>query len=159
GATLERSDLGAWPVPCGIRVFARAGNVLRFTGRRAGCRAYVAFAGAIDVPSVLGSRATDLGSGFGGVDGRPLRAGDRVSLGRTRAALQPLGRSAFAARSSTATVRVVWGPQDDHFTPEVRERFLAETWRVLATSDRVGCRLGGEPLAHRGAAEIVSDGM
>src|SRR5262249_5263331 len=77
GATLERSALGAWPVPCGIRVFARAGNVLRFTGRRAGCRAYVAFAGAIDVPSVLGSRATDLGSGFGGVDGRPLRAGDR----------------------------------------------------------------------------------
>jgi antagonist of KipI len=160
GAILERADLGPWPVPCGLRVFARAGNLLRFTGRRTGCRAYVAFAGGVDVPRVLGSRATDLGSAFGGIEGRPVRAGDRLSLGPIDGtAASPLLRPTFAAASSTATVRVVWGPQDDHFTAEVRERFLAESWRILATSDRVGCRLAGAPIAHQGAAEIVSDGM
>jgi KipI family sensor histidine kinase inhibitor len=160
GAVLERSDLGPWLVPLAVRVFARPGNVLRFTGRRSGCRAYVAFAGGVDAPLVLGSRATDLGSGFGGFEGRPLRAGDRLSLGSARAAasLPPPGRPAPHV-SSTATVRVVWGPQDDHFTPESRARFVSEQWRVLTTSDRVGCRLGGQRLEHRGAAEIVSDGM
>ena len=74
GAVLERADLGAWPVPRGASVLARPGNVLRFTGRRSGCRAYVALSGGIDVPLVIGSRATDLPSAFGGLAGRPLAA-------------------------------------------------------------------------------------
>ncbi|HMK91720.1 MAG TPA: 5-oxoprolinase subunit PxpB, partial [Thermoleophilia bacterium] len=55
---LERSDLGLWPVPAGVSVLARAGNVVRFAERRSGCRAYVAFGGGLDVPIVMGSRAT-----------------------------------------------------------------------------------------------------
>jgi allophanate hydrolase subunit 2 len=57
------------------------------------------------------------------------------------------------------TVRVVLGPQDDHFATETLARFLAGPWRMGATSDRVGCRLEGEPLRHLGEAEILSDGM
>ena len=51
------------------------------------------------------------------------------------------------------------GPQADHFDAETIARFLASPWRVSATSDRVGCRLEGEPLRHAGPAEILSDGM
>ncbi len=159
GATLERADLGAWPVPRGTAVLARAGNVLRFGPRRSGCRAYVAFAGGIDVPEVLGSRSTDLGSAFGGFAGRALRAGDRLALGpRSRRA----GRETPPLDVDTRAVvrlRVVLGPQDDHFADETLERFLSQTFDVAATSDRVGCRLLGEPLLHRGASEIASDGM
>jgi allophanate hydrolase subunit 2 len=57
------------------------------------------------------------------------------------------------------TVRVVLGPQADHFDAGAIERFLSASWRVGATSDRVGCRLEGEPLRHLGPAEILSDGM
>jgi allophanate hydrolase subunit 2 len=53
----------------------------------------------------------------------------------------------------------VLGPQSDHFDPREIERFLAGPWRVGATTDRVGCRLEGEPLRHRGPSEIPSDGM
>jgi antagonist of KipI len=159
GPLLERSDLGAWPVPLGVRVFARPGNVLRFSGRRSGCRAYVGFAGGLDVPTVLGSRATDLGSGFGGLEGRALRPGDRLSLGAAPSSrASALGRHAPDI-SPSGSVRIVFGPQDDHFSPETRALFLSETWQVLTTSDRVGCRLSGRRLEHRGAAEIVSDGM
>ncbi len=56
-------------------------------------------------------------------------------------------------------VRVVLGPQADHFDAETVASFLAGPWRVGATSDRVGCRLEGEPLRHVGPAEILSDGM
>ena len=43
--------------------------------------------------------------------------------------------------------------------PDSVRSFLSETWRVGASSDRVGCRLEGPRLRHRGTAEIVSDGM
>jgi len=56
-------------------------------------------------------------------------------------------------------VRVVLGPQDDHFTPDAIATLLAEPYTLGPDSDRVGCRLRGPRLAHRGAAEIVADGM
>ena len=158
GARLERSDLGPWPVPPAIGVLARAGNVLTFTGRRSGCRAYLAFAGGLAVPLVLGSRATDLGAGFGGWQGRALRTGDLLGVG-------PPGRDpsvppeAAAQADDEAVVRVVLGPQADHFPPSALERFLGEAWTVGPSSDRTGCRLVGPVLEHAGPAEIVSDGM
>jgi KipI family sensor histidine kinase inhibitor len=158
GAVLERADLGAWPVPAGRGVLARPGNVLRFTGRRSGCRAYVALAGGIDVPPVLGSRSTDLPSAFGGVRGRALAAGDRLGVARAAGGAEATGPKPGAFPSRTS-VRVVLGPQADHFDEGTIARFLGSSWRVGATSDRVGCRLEGEPLRHLGPAEILSDGM
>ena len=190
---LQRDDLGAWPVPPGAPVLARAGNVLSFGGRRSGCRAYLGLAGGIDVPLMLGSRSTDLAAGFGGIDGRPLRAGDLLCLGRRaaggsggagepppleeRARIQsaraPRERGAlpikerarihsaraYDDRASDVTVRVVLGPQDDHFPAHALTAFLGEAYALAPESDRVGCRLRGPRLEHRGAAEIVADGM
>jgi KipI family sensor histidine kinase inhibitor len=160
GAVLERADLGAWPAPLGHAVLARAGNTLRLGQRRHGCRGYVAFAGGIDVPLVLGSRSTDLAGGFGGYQGRRLAEGDRFGLGR--ASGDGPGGSATPAPEPTASApsaRVVLGPQCDHFDESTLQRFLSETWRVLGSSDRIGCRLSGPRLEHRGATEIPTDGM
>lgn len=161
GAVLHREDLGPWPIPRGTAVMARAGNRLSFTGRRSGCRAYVALAGGIDVPEVLGSRATDLGSGFGGLEGRALRAGDRLGAGAARGdpgRESPAPPGAAESRRPP-TLRVVLGPQDDHLTAESVERFLAGEYRVTAASDRIGCRLEGPRLEHVRGGEIPSDGM
>jgi len=157
GAQLLRSDLGAWPVPSGSAVLARPGNVLRFAGRRAGCRAIIAFENGLDVPEVLGSRSTDLGSAFGGWHGRALVSGDRLGLLPSRGAVPR--EQAAGTRASRATVHVVLGPQAERLEPDAVRSFLSETWRVGASSDRVGCRLEGPRLRHRGTAEIVSDGM
>jgi antagonist of KipI len=159
GAVLERSDLGAWPVPTEVAVRARPGNVLRFEARRSGCRAYVAVAGGIDVPAVLGSRSTDMAAGIGGTSGRPLRAGDVLGVCAPGAVSPPTRPPEAHPPSGVATVRVVMGPQDHLFAAEARERFLSETWGVAAGSDRVGCRLDGPPVRPEGPAEIVSDGM
>jgi KipI family sensor histidine kinase inhibitor len=158
GAVLHRSDMGDWPVPLGAPVLARPGNVLAFTGRRSGARAYVAFAGGIDVPVVLGARATDRGAGFGGVAGRALQAGDRLCLGAARVE-RPGPGAVWSPPSARVTVRVVLGPQQDHFEPESIRGFLDEPWRVGSTSDRVGYRLEGRPLVHKGPSEIVTDGL
>ena len=158
GAVLERADLGPWPVPLGASVLARPGNVLRFTGRRSGCRAYVALRGGIDVPEVLGSRSTDLPSAFGGFAGRALRAGDRLAVRPAGGATAPRD-SRPEGHAAQAAVRVVLGPQSGHFDRETIALFLSSPWRVGSTSDRVGARLEGEALRHLGPAEILSDGM
>jgi biotin-dependent carboxylase-like uncharacterized protein len=157
GATLERADLGAWDLPAGQAVLARAGNVLRFTGRRSGCRAYLAFAGGVAVPETLGSRATDLAAGFGGLQGRPLRAGDRIAAGTTGP--HGLAPARVPAAGATGALRVLPGPQADAFDDAARRTLADSTFTVRAESDRVGCRLSGPALPHRGPAEIVSDGM
>jgi antagonist of KipI len=160
GAILDRADLGPWPVPRGQPVLARAGNVLRFEGRRQGCRAYLALAGGVAVPLVLGSRATDLTAGFGGWRGRALQAGDVVP-----APPATENRGAAAARNGDADpageLRVVLGPQDEAFDHDARRVFLDARFEVHAESDRVGCRLEGPPVrtAGAGTGEIVSDGM
>jgi KipI family sensor histidine kinase inhibitor len=158
GAILERADLGPWPVPNGRAVVARPGNVLSMRDRRSGLRAYVAFAGGITVPVVLGSRSTDLVAGFGGYDGRALKADDHLSLGRA-----PAAEAADVVLAPPApgpvVLRAVAGPQDDMFTEEARARLESETFAVGALSDRIGCRLEGPVLAHRAAGEILTDGM
>jgi KipI family sensor histidine kinase inhibitor len=159
GALLQRDDLGAWPVPHGRSVLARPGNVLSFAGRRSGCRGYVAFAGGLDVPLMLGSRATDLGSGFGGLQGRPLRQGDVLGALDNRREPPALAPGAPGVAGDSARVRVVLGPQQQAFTQAALEAFLGESWNVGATSDRIGCRLQGPKLEHAGAKEIVADGM
>jgi biotin-dependent carboxylase-like uncharacterized protein len=166
GAVLERPDLGAWPVPPGRAFLARPDNVLHFEGRRSGCRGYVAFAGGIDVPVVLGSCSTDLVGAFGGYEGRALRAGDLLGLrsgaGRWREHDAPQTEAAVRAGAEddrTPTLRVVLGPQDDHFPPSAKGRLVGDAWTLTAASDRVGCRLSGPVLETLGVGEIVSDGM
>jgi KipI family sensor histidine kinase inhibitor len=157
GAVLERSDLGAWPVPLGTPVLARAGNVLRFVGRRTGLRAYIAIAGGIATPEVLGSRAASLMGGFPGLAGRALRAGDVLAAAPPAATRGGLPKVASPAGGSV--LRVVLGPQDEAFTEDTRAAFLSHEYTVSPSSDRAGWRLLGPPLPHTGSGEIASEGM
>ena len=60
--------------PANAPFVVATGARLRVGQRRRGARAYLAVRGGLDVPRVLGSRATHLLSAMGGVSGRPLRA-------------------------------------------------------------------------------------
>lgn len=137
------------------------GDRLRI-GPLQGLTAYLAIEGGVDAPLVLGSRATSLKGGFGGLDGRMLRAGDRLPLGAAGRAEdeKPRGlRYDLVAPGGPTLLRAVPGPQDDLFAPESMERFFSDVWTVSATADRMGLRLDGAPLAHRAGHDIVSDGI
>ncbi|HET6551549.1 MAG TPA: biotin-dependent carboxyltransferase family protein [Solirubrobacter sp.] len=125
-----------------------AGGVLSFAHLRGGARTYVAVAGGIDVPEVLGSRSTYALGSLGGFSGRALAAGDSLPVGSvagspSSAAVPEELRPAFAAELE---VRVVMGLYDHLLTEDGRRTFLETVWTLTPTADRVGFRYKGEKL-------------
>jgi biotin-dependent carboxylase-like uncharacterized protein len=161
---LAGADLGAEvdrvPLAPGRAMRVRAGATIRFGSARRGLRAYLAFAGGIAEPIVLGSRATDLRSGFGGHEGRRLAAGDRLMLGDARQ--RPLLRRARSLTDAPeGPIRVTKGPHVDRFAAGALDAILATKWTVRVDSDRAGVRLDGAPLVHAdpSSAEIAPVGL
>ena len=134
---------------------ARRGQCLAFGRRRQGARAYVAVAGGIDVPCVLGSRATHVASRMGGVGGRALAAGDVLTVGDGVARRVQVGGRRTLAAAAPRRVRVLPGPDDDRFGAVGAELLAAADYRVGAASDRMGYRLEGRALEQTGP-ELLS---
>ena len=141
GASIDGTAIGADSMrACG------AGSVLRFGERRRGTRAYIAFDGGIDVPLLLGSRATHVASELGGIDGRALKAGARLQLCESNAG----GRSATVRRGSFesattggARLRIMRGPQDEYFDEAAFDILQRTRFVISPQSDRMGYRLVG----------------
>ena len=115
----------------------RPGALLRIGGGD-GARAYLAFGGGIEVEHVLGSPATDLRTGFGGLEGRALLAGDLLTIGR------PLRRARrWTGTRDQGPIRVVAGPHADRLAAEA---LTMNAWTVSPAADRAGIRLDGELL-------------
>jgi KipI family sensor histidine kinase inhibitor len=161
GPVLDRGDLGRWSVPLSCSFLARAGNILTFAGRKTGCRAYVAVAGGVGVPPVLGSRSTYMASALGGHLGRSLQRADVLTALSPEGPASP-GRhwsGAVISEGSETTVRLVFGLQEDYFYKKAKTTLTSSEYVVASSSDRMGCRLKGPRLRHRGASEIVTDGI
>lgn len=125
----------------------RAGEVLSFGFLRAGARAYLALAGGIDVPEVLGSRSTYVLGALGGFEGRALRAGDVLPLGRDGTPASVGATVPDAMRRSPATgprtLRVLPGLYWHRITEDSQGRFFEDTWKVAPEADRIGYRFRG----------------
>lgn len=147
------AQFGDWPHDQPVRV--AAGTTLTLGAARRGCRGYLAAAGGIDVPPILGSRSTYLRAGFGGLEGRALREGDTLRI--TAVERRPAGRWHIDERIAPActpspTLRVIRGAQADEFS----ESLFSESYRVTPRSDRMGVRLAGPALARRTAVDLLS---
>ena len=140
----------------------QAGQTLRFTGPKCGCRAYLAVSGGLDVPEVMGSRSTYMKAKIGGWHGRKLEKGDVLPLRAPGTEPKALENRAIAPEfrgRSEYTLRVVMGPQDDAFTPGGVSAFLSGVYTVTPEFDRMGCRMEGPEIEHAGSADILSDGI
>jgi KipI family sensor histidine kinase inhibitor len=137
-----------------------AGDVVKLGPTRVGIRGYIAFSGGIDVPEVLGARATYLRGRLGGAAGRALQRGDVLRL--WPAALPAPRRVRPEAQprlDPEPEIRVVLGPQDDRFTAEGIAALLAGPYEMTTHSDRMGARLRGPHVTHSRGHDIISDGI
>lgn len=169
------ATLNGQPLPRDRAVRVAAGETIAFGLARSGLRAWLAVAGGIDVPLVLGSRSTYRRAGIGGHAGRPLQVGDRLQAGEpnefARQLLKKLAsgveratswtvRPGTLGRSAAAgTVRAVRGPEWGWFTPEAQHVFFATEWRATQQADRMGVRLEGPALALLKPREMISSAV
>lgn len=123
----------------------KAGQVLSFNFLTGGARAYIAVAGGIDVPVVLGSRSTYALGALGGFEGRPLAAGDVLPVGSEAQAIvgKSLGVSLRRGAASPVELRVLPGIYWHWVTDRSGEQFFADTWKVAPEADRIGYRFRG----------------
>ncbi len=151
GADVAPTVDGA-PVPLWQAVALEAGQTLACGLATVGARAYLAVHGGIDVPLYLGSRATHVGGGFGGLEGRALEAGDVLPVGAgdggdaaslTGRALRPDLVPRYCAPWQ---IRVIAGPEAHLFTDESVARFYATDWTLNPKADRTGMRFIGPTL-------------
>jgi biotin-dependent carboxylase-like uncharacterized protein len=123
----------------------KAGQTLSFGFLKAGARAYVAVAGGIDVPVVLGSRSTYPLGGLGGHDGRPLKAGDTLAVGAPKRGVAP-GTSVAAGHRrgvGAPVLRMLPGLYWHRITDDAGRHFFEDTWKVAPEADRIGYRFRG----------------
>lgn len=137
-----------------------AGERLQLGVADTGC-AYLAVSAGFSLPPELGSRSSYWRAGLQGVLGRALRPGDQLPCGTWHAPDPRQWRTPQPWSLPPGPIRVLLGPQQDHFAPDAIAAFLNQEWEATREQDRMGLRLRGLPLAHiePGAADIVSDGV
>lgn len=146
---------------------AKAGQVLGLGAPRRGARAYVTVAGGILVPPVMGSRATDLKGGFGGLEGRGFRRGDRLETGEAAPAVDAaeagfgavLPPSPMRPDPDRTAVRVLEAAEYAAFDPAARAAFTDTDWQVGREANRMGYRLEGPTLRLAQPLELFSHGI
>ena len=119
-----------------------------------GLRTYLAVAGGIDVPEVLGSRSTDTLSGLGP---EPLRDGDIVPLGEALA--NTPSTVDVPDKPSTVELRIRPGPREHWFTEESWGVLCGSRYQIGVQSNRVAARLAGPGLTRAVAGELASEGL
>ncbi|MGY3088155.1 antagonist of KipI [Hymenobacter sp. UYAg731] len=169
--------LNGQPVGRNRAVWVAAGAELVFGPAVAGCRAYLAVAGGVAVPLVLGSRSTYLRAGFGGLEGRALRAGDELPVGApsaTGAAIRAMlfnsqqtwaqarftpGSDLCPAPRPEPIIRAVRGPEYAQFSAESQQTFWHEPFTIGTEADRMGYRLQGPGLERLEETELLSSAV
>lgn len=153
-ARLNNRPIAAWTCHQAV-----PGDILSLEYGRTGVRWYLALAGGVEVPPVMGSRSTYLRGGFGGLEGRLLKKGDLLYSGlpNSPGIFSPLPAELIPGYSHEPLLRVVLGPQEDEITAEGLSTFLKAAYTVTQRSDRMGCLLEGPPIRHKRGADILSD--
>ena len=155
--------LNGEPIPMYCAVAVKKGDELEMGFCKSGTWGYIAFAGGLDVPMVMGSRSTDLKCGFGGYKGRKIMDGDEINFVKQVHTLPHMKERKVESvdySEPVIDIRVTMGPQDDYFSKEGIDTFLNEPYTITSECDRMGYRLDGPTIEHNElGADIVSDGI
>ncbi|WP_019587768.1 biotin-dependent carboxyltransferase family protein [Deinococcus apachensis] len=135
-ATLDEAPFPLWRA-----VPVRAGQTLEIGGTARGARAILAVRGGLEGQEAFGSRSTDLRTGFGGLEGRALRAGDRLTWASLPPVTAPRAFLSPELRTPTGphhVLRVLLTPEA---TPDLLATLTGRSFTVSGQTDRMGARL------------------
>jgi antagonist of KipI len=156
-----------------------AGTTIHFEACQSGCRSYLAVAGGLNVPKIMGSRSTYLRAAIGGFMGREVKAGDKLSAGPASPLSMRMLQNLVKKRISSVTVpswhashfavadelaepmiRAMPGTDYERFQASSQAALFSETFRIAPQSDRMGYRLNGtEKLMLEAPIEAISEAV
>jgi antagonist of KipI len=159
--------VGAKFLPAGHAARVLAGEEVKFWRSQIGCRCWLAIAGGVNVPDVLGSSSTDLRARFGGFEGRTLRDGDVLPLATRPGSSPPAtGISTWTAPHDWVspakrhpTLRFTPGVDWNRFNAPTLRRLTSEAFTVSPDSDRMGVRLDGPELKRMDNGDLISEAV
>ncbi|MGE6632054.1 biotin-dependent carboxyltransferase family protein [Bacillus sp. NPDC077027] len=172
-------EIDGQPAPLWKPIFVRAGSMLSFGPCKLGCRAYLAVAGGFNVLTVMNSKSTYVRAGIGGYKGRSLQKGDILQVGHpsilshkmARKRSQKTKNTSFATPDWTVShysflplrkspvIRVLPGRHFPYVEPSSQVAFFESEFQVTPQSDRMGCRLKGEPIRFKQNLELISEAV
>ncbi|EMA6344912.1 biotin-dependent carboxyltransferase family protein [Bacillus cytotoxicus] len=173
------ADVGAVlngePIPLWRPIVAKEGSMLCFGKEEFGCRAYVAFAGGIDVACSMGSKSTYVRASIGGIEGRALKKGDQLQIGIPSSVATCMikklldekriytqwgaCRHVLPKYSRYPVVRIITDFEWDEFSKESQVAFFTKEYKVSHYADRMGYRLKGEHLKRIEDYEVLSSAV
>ena len=159
--------IGSRALPAGHAGLVSAGEKLKISAPKVGCRSWLSISGGIDVEPVLGSRSTDLRASFGGFEGRSLHDGDVLPLGVWPGSPTPAtGISSWTAphdwvspAKPKPTLRFIRGGDWNRFDTSTLQRLTSEAFAVSSDSDRMGVRLEGPELKRVDESDLISEAV
>lgn len=162
GADLSPTVNGS-AVPMWRSLVISHGSRMSFGLPRSGARAYLAVAGGIEVPQMLGSRSTHYASATGGLGGRPLKQGDQLYCGKPAQSVERfigtrLPDELIPHYERSVTLRLIPGPQQSFFGEKALTTLIGSCYSISPQSDRMGYRLSGPRIISTGSAQFISDG-
>ncbi|CAM3969044.1 biotin-dependent carboxyltransferase family protein [Ectopseudomonas alcaliphila] len=155
GARLDEQPLTPW---CSFEV--RKGQRLSFAQPRQGARAYLAAPGGFKAPLVLGSCASMLREGLGGLqgDGRALAVGDALGWTGSTSATRQMPAECTPEYQDAPSLQLVLGAQIGDFRGQSLFDAFNSQWLIDQRADRMGIRLNGPQLqCQRGS--MISEGI
>ncbi|TDN55304.1 biotin-dependent carboxylase-like uncharacterized protein [Buttiauxella sp. JUb87] len=151
------AELDGHAVWTGWRLAVKAGQQLRLKAPERGMRSYLAVAGGLDIPEVLGSYSTDLKAQVGGLEGRLIKDGDEIpQLPATRHFREARGVKQLLWGNR---IRALEGPEYHEFTQTSQDAFWRLPWQLSPQSNRMGYRLQGQRLERTTDRELLSHGL
>ncbi|RHW37593.1 biotin-dependent carboxyltransferase family protein [Lysinibacillus yapensis] len=156
-------------------IYIRKGSILKFKSAVSGCRAYLAFAGGIEVPKIMGSKSTYLRAAIGGFNGRALQKGDKLLVGSpnsniSHAFINQLKRNnehftwsinftQLLSFPNSFTIRFIRGSEYERFQVSSQQTFQTKQYVITTQADRMGYRLDGETLQLSEQFDLLSEGV
>ncbi|WP_018477172.1 5-oxoprolinase subunit C family protein [Pontibacter roseus] len=172
--TLDGEPLKQWRT-----LYVKEGSTLAFGEPKSGCRTYLAVSGGFAIPAVMGSYSTSLRAGIGGLEGRALKAGDRIPCtGITPTGIALLREPATTFSNGTytytnwtpdpqlypnyhpnPTLRAIRGAEYELFSESSKALIWSERFQVSPQSDRMGYRLQGVTISLAEHSDLISSAV
>jgi len=148
-------------IHCWTYNIANKGDTLKFGRLNSGTRAYLAIGGEILTEEIMGSRSTYLRGKLGGHEGRAMKKGDILTIGKRKRFLRKpyIPTKDIPNWYLQPEIRILKGVNYDSFAAETIQGFERRFYCLQCDSDRMGYRLKGTPLNHNECRDILSYGI